>query len=39
MEYKGKPFEGLRAYCALRHEERSFRIDRILELAYDIAGT
>jgi predicted DNA-binding transcriptional regulator YafY len=36
MEYKGKAFEGLRAYCHLRREERTFRIDRILEIAYDI---
>ncbi len=36
MEYKGKTFEGLRAYCYLRKMERTFRIDRILELAYDI---
>ncbi|MDD8021156.1 MAG: AAA family ATPase [Acidobacteriota bacterium] len=32
MEYAGKSFEGLRAYCSLRKEERSFRLDRILEL-------
>jgi predicted DNA-binding transcriptional regulator YafY len=38
MEYKGKTFEGLRAYCFLRKGERSFRIDRILEIAYDIGG-
>ncbi len=35
MEYGGKTFEGLRAYCCLRNEERSFRIDRILDIAYD----
>jgi len=34
MEYKGKSFEGLRAYCCMRGEERSFRIDRILEINY-----
>jgi predicted DNA-binding transcriptional regulator YafY len=34
MEYKGKAFEGLRAYCCLRNGERTFRIDRILEMAY-----
>jgi len=33
MEYKGKAFEGLRAYCRLRKNERTFRIDRILEIA------
>ena len=31
-EFMGKAFEGLKAFCALRHEERVFRIDRILEL-------
>jgi len=34
MEFKGKSFEGLRAYCELRKEERTFRIDRILEINY-----
>lgn len=34
MEFKGKQFEGLRAHCALRNEERHFRIDRILEISY-----
>ncbi len=38
MEYKGKAFEGLRAYCHLRKMERTFRIDRILEIAYDIGN-
>jgi len=32
MEYGGKTFEGLRAYCFLRKEERTFRLDRILDL-------
>jgi len=32
MEYGGKKFEGLLAYCFLRKEERCFRLDRILEL-------
>jgi ATP-dependent exoDNAse (exonuclease V) alpha subunit len=36
MEYKGKVFEGLRAYCHLRKTDRTFRIDRILEIAYVI---
>ena len=36
MEYKGKVFEGLRAYCCLRKGERAFRIDRILEISYAI---
>ena len=32
MEFKGKTFEGLRALCRLRGEERVFRIDRMLEI-------
>ena len=36
MEYRGKVFEGLRAYCSLRKGERVFRIDRMLEIAYDV---
>ena len=35
MEFKGKIFEGLKAYCYLRKSERSFRIDRMLEIDYD----
>ncbi|PIS31480.1 AAA family ATPase [Candidatus Saganbacteria bacterium CG08_land_8_20_14_0_20_45_16] len=31
MEYKGKLFLGLRAFCHNRGAERTFRIDRILE--------
>jgi ATP-dependent DNA helicase PIF1 len=38
MEYSGKRFEGLRAYCFLRKAERAFRIDRILEIAYQIGA-
>ncbi len=36
MEFKGRGFEGLRAYCFLRKGERAFRIDRILEIAYTV---
>ena len=32
FSYGGKKFMGVRAYCRLRNGERSFRIDRILEL-------
>lgn len=32
MEYRGKRFEGLRAYCHKRGEGRTFRLDRILEI-------
>jgi ATP-dependent DNA helicase PIF1 len=32
MEYCGKRFEGLRAYCHKRGECRTFRLDRILEI-------
>ncbi len=38
MEYKGRTFEGLRAYCRLRGDKRTFRIDRILEIAYCADG-
>ncbi|MGQ9801717.1 MAG: WYL domain-containing protein [Candidatus Saccharicenans sp.] len=32
MEYRGRIFEALVAYCLLRKEERCFRLDRILDL-------
>jgi len=32
MEFKGRQFEGLRAYCFHRQAERTFRLDRILRL-------
>lgn len=32
MEYRGKRFEGLSAFCYERSDRRHFRIDRILEL-------
>jgi ATP-dependent exoDNAse (exonuclease V) alpha subunit len=32
MEYRGKRYLGMRAFCAQRNEERVFRIDRILEI-------
>lgn len=32
MEYKGKTFEGLRAFCFQRQGERTFRLDRILKI-------
>jgi ATP-dependent DNA helicase PIF1 len=32
MAYKGKSYLGLKAFCLTRQEERTFRIDRILEL-------
>jgi ATP-dependent DNA helicase PIF1 len=32
MEYRGREFEGLRAFCYERQDQRHFRIDRILEL-------
>lgn len=31
MEYRGRSFEALVAYCFLRQEERCFRLDRILD--------
>jgi len=32
VEYRGREFLGLRAFCAHRGEERVFRVDRILEM-------
>lgn len=32
MEYQGKKYLGLRAFCKKRNEERNFRVDRILEI-------
>ncbi len=32
MEYQGKAFLGMRAFCMKRNAERTFRVDRILEL-------
>lgn len=32
MEYQGKTYLGVRAYCLMRKEERTFRVDRILEI-------
>jgi hypothetical protein len=33
MEYRGRAFEGLRAFCHARGEGRTFRLDRILEIS------
>jgi ATP-dependent DNA helicase PIF1 len=32
IEYLGKTFLGVRAFCLKRHEERTFRVDRMLEI-------
>ena len=32
MEYQGRTVLGMRAFCLMRNAERTFRIDRILEL-------
>ena len=32
MEYHGKKYLGMRAFCLKRNEERVFRVDRILEI-------
>jgi len=37
MEYRGKRYLGMRAFCTQRNEERTFRVDRILEIR-DIPG-
>lgn len=33
MEYLGKKYLGMEAYCFMRRDNRVFRIDRILELS------
>jgi predicted DNA-binding transcriptional regulator YafY len=33
MRYEGVSFPGVKAFCYERGEERTFRIDRILEIA------
>jgi len=32
MEYSGKSYIGVPAFCLKRNEERVFRVDRILEI-------
>ena len=32
MKYRGKKYLGLQAFCTRRKEERTFRVDRILEM-------
>ena len=32
MSHEGNTFIGMRAFCLLRHADRTFRLDRILEL-------
>jgi predicted DNA-binding transcriptional regulator YafY len=32
MEYQSKNYLGVRAFCMTRNEERTFRVDRILEI-------
>jgi ATP-dependent exoDNAse (exonuclease V) alpha subunit len=32
MEYQGKQYLGMTAFCTMRNEERTFRVDRILEI-------
>jgi ATP-dependent DNA helicase PIF1 len=36
MEYREKKFTGMRAFCLERNAERTFRIDRILEIEIDL---
>ncbi len=31
--YQGKDYDGMKAFCTIRQEERMFRVDRILKLA------
>ena len=32
MEYRGKTYTGMKAFCLMRNEERVFRVDRILQI-------
>lgn len=32
LDYEGRPFLGVQAWCCLRKEDRVFRVDRILEI-------
>jgi len=32
MEYQGKTYVGVQAFCLMRQEDRTFRVDRILEM-------
>jgi ATP-dependent DNA helicase PIF1 len=32
MEYKGRPFTGLEAFCLTRRGNRVFNVDKILEI-------
>ncbi len=32
MEYRGREFIGMKAFCLMRNETRTFRVDRILEI-------
>jgi len=38
MEYRGKKYPGMRAFCLKRNEERTFRIDRILDIKEALDG-
>jgi len=38
MEYRGKKYLGMRAFCLKRNEERTFRIDRILDIKAALDG-
>jgi ATP-dependent DNA helicase PIF1 len=39
MEYQGKTYLGLRAFCYTRNAERTFRVDRILEIKEEELGS
>jgi len=38
MEYRGKNYLGMRAFCLKRNEERTFRVDRILDIKEVLDG-
>jgi ATP-dependent DNA helicase PIF1 len=39
MSYHDTAYTGVRAFCLMRHEERTFRIDRILEMKPSAMGS
>jgi hypothetical protein len=38
MEYQGKTYVGVRAFCLTRNEDRTFRVDRILKMEETSTG-
>jgi ATP-dependent DNA helicase PIF1 len=38
MEYQGRTYLGVRGFCLMRREDRTFRVDRILEMKVEAAS-